>query len=306
MKRLPILLVAVVLLAMLAATMFSFTVKFNEVAVKTQFGEVQSVVTEPGLYFRWPLPIQDVQTYPNTLQIVEKPATEVQTSDRYSIVARMYLTWKVTDPLKFSTSTKYLAAADDKLLAAMSEAQAVISSYAFADLFNTNGDSVQLGTIEAEILARVQQSVAQQDLGLEVTSFGLPRLLFPESITPKVAERMIASREAFAANTREQGETQARDIRSKAEQIASRIENFASTEAQRIRTEGEEIANRQFPTFAANPDLAIFLLNVDALKQILSAGQSTFFLDANRLDPFHLFTPEGLENGAAQPADSDS
>ena len=45
----------------------------------------------------------------------------------------------------------------------------------------------------------------------------------------------------------------------------------------RIRAEGEAEAAKTLPIFEQNPDLAVFLLRIDAIKQSLNQRSTLFF-----------------------------
>ena len=64
--------------------------------------------------------------------------------------------------------------------------------------------------------------------------------------------------------------------------------NNAVADATRIRGEGEAEAAKVLPVFQQNPELANFLLRIDALQQSLNQ-RSTLIFD-ERTPPFDLFT----------------
>lgn len=299
LKHLPSILIALAIVVLLVGYMLSFTVRFDETAIRTRFGKANdnSVITTAGIQFKVPI-MHAVQTYPKTLQIIEDQPIETQTSDQYSVVLRTYMTWRITDPLAFFRGPRTVSEAVDKFLKpAMAEVTSIVADYEFNELVSTNPDNVKLAEAEAKCLARLSQTVADLGHGIEIVDFGFHRLLLPEQITEKVYERMVATREAFAANTREEGATRARDITNKAEQIASRIEDFARTRAAAIEAEGQEEAARLLSSFTDEPELAKFLLEVDTLRSILTTGKNTYILDARDLDALDM-----LIRGAAEPA----
>ena len=65
----------------------------------------------------------------------------------------------------------------------------------------------------------------------------------------------------------------------------------AQGEATRIRGEADAEAAKSFDILKQNPDLAIFLLNVQALEKTLNKG-STIIADP-RTPPFNLLVPPG-------------
>ncbi len=65
MRTMWIVMIAAVIVGGFLLYMSSFTVRFTEAAVVTAFGQASagSVVTEPGLRFKWPTPIQSTTVY---------------------------------------------------------------------------------------------------------------------------------------------------------------------------------------------------------------------------------------------------
>ncbi|MEM6551715.1 MAG: SPFH domain-containing protein [Planctomycetota bacterium] len=302
MKRLPVIIIAIAIVGALLFYMLTFTVQYNQVAVRSTLGSVdeRSVIDQPGIHYRFPV-YHTVFTYPTTLQLLDKPATEIQTTDGYSVIVRMFITYKVDNPLTFTKTTRTLGEAEQRILATMSEGpRAVLANYQFSDLVNNDPSKVKLDEIEAKCLEVMRTSLtsaspnAANDMGILIESFGIRSLQFPEAISEKVFERMVASREALAANTREEGQTQANDIRSKAEQIAERIRAFANSQASEIKAEGEAVVAEQIATFTENPKLGEFLLRVEMLEQALASGQATFILSGSELSALDLLIDELL------------
>ncbi len=59
MKNLGTIAAAVFLVVVLLLYMCSFQVRFTEVAIKKTWGNpAENAITQPGLYFKWPPPIQ--------------------------------------------------------------------------------------------------------------------------------------------------------------------------------------------------------------------------------------------------------
>ena len=98
--------VGLLLLVLLVLFSTTYTVRFHEVAVKTTFGKEETVQTEPGVHFRYPLFVDRVRTYDKRVQLVETPLVETPTADGQSVMVRAFLMWRV-DPenvLRFAQS----------------------------------------------------------------------------------------------------------------------------------------------------------------------------------------------------------
>ena len=82
--------VGFLLLAALLLFSMTYTVRFNEVAVRTTFGKTStaSVKSEPGIHFRFPLFADRVTTYDTRVQLAEPPHVEGRTADGQSVAIR--------------------------------------------------------------------------------------------------------------------------------------------------------------------------------------------------------------------------
>ena len=101
---------------------------------------------------------------------------------------------------------------------------------------------------------------------------------------------MRSTRQRLAASAEQEGENRATAIRSEAERIKGQILSFANAEAERIRAEGVREGTKNYNLFAENPELAIFLSQVDTLRKVLPG--STLILDANALQFMELLVTE--------------
>ncbi|MED1437155.1 FtsH protease activity modulator HflK [Aeribacillus composti] len=91
-----------------------YTVDESEQAVITTFGKVEEGITEPGLHFKWPWPIQSVkklskETFSLQFGYKEKDGkvesfpkeTKMITGDENIVLADMVVQWKITNPAKY-------------------------------------------------------------------------------------------------------------------------------------------------------------------------------------------------------------
>ena len=147
--------VGFLILAALVLFSMTYTVRFNEVAVRTTFGKTStaSVKSEPGIHFRFPLFADRVTTYDTRVQIAQTPLVEVPTADGQSVVVRTFVMWKMdTDPeqvLKFASSYASERDADDALKSHLNTAtKASLGRYSFDDLIGCEATECQLQVLE--------------------------------------------------------------------------------------------------------------------------------------------------------------
>ena len=74
MNRIVLIAISAVLVLMIAASTL-FIVDQRQIAVVKSLGEIKRVITEPGLNFKWPPPIQDVTFLDKRVQSLDGPET---------------------------------------------------------------------------------------------------------------------------------------------------------------------------------------------------------------------------------------
>jgi len=286
MKHVITLVVAVLVIGVLAAYMVTFTVRYDEVAVRKTFERVDqnSLIRDPGLHFRWPWPIQKVETYSTRLQVLEESLEQVATKDDRTVVVRVFVVWRIEDPYQFAKTVEGgVAGAERRLRPMVRDAVGVISGkdgntagggtgWAWEDLVNRNPDEVELDAIEAAMADRLRAKLADIDpsYGIAVERVGIRRLVLPGTITEKVAERMVKAQESAASIIEEEARGNAETIRSEAESARQRILAWAEKRAKRIRAEGDRAAAIGLRPLQENQDFATYLREIETLKSMMA------------------------------------
>ncbi len=287
---------AVALVLLVYAIMFQ--VRYDQVAVRTTWdkavepvrneaGEITnpgSLILEPGYGFKLPSPIQKVRVYSKKVQLLEDQSSEIQTADGYAVIIKLYLAWRIEDPYAFFLRLKTENEAHKQLTSMLSELKAVVSTYRFDQLVNTDADKIKLEEIEQKSLEHLREKLGaiNPGYGIKIEQVGIRRIILPEDTTEKVFERMAKTRELLAERARSEGDAEAKNIISQAETAQRRILAFAQRRAQAIRDEGNREAAQYFSAFREDPEFAIFQRQIEALQKML-AHNTTFILDANQL-----------------------
>jgi modulator of FtsH protease HflC len=278
-----------VLLFIFVMILFAFQVRQTEVAVVTTFGRYSesSTKTDPGLYFRLPWPIQNVYKFDNRVQNFERKFEQTTTSDARNLLISIYIGWRIADPQMFlQRFDGDVNKAKQNLENLVRDAKnGVIGQHPFSDLISTQADQLKFDEIESEMLASIQ-SKAKENYGIEVQLVGIKQLGLPESITGKVFERMREERQRLVMRYQGEGEARAIEIRAKADRERREILAEADAKATIMMGEAEAEANKYYQEFEKSPELAVFLLQLNALTSA-TAEKTTLILDSNTM-PFNL------------------
>jgi membrane protease subunit HflC len=289
--------IGAVLIVIFALLLFVFQVRLSEVAVVTTFGKPVQNITEPGAYFKWPWPIQKVYKFDQRVQNFEDKFNENYTADHITLLASVYVGWKISDAKAFfpKFAGGSVSAAQSQLEGIVRSAKnAVIGKHMLSEFVNADPKDLQFDAIETEIEQAVQSRLEMNNYGIKLEFLGFKKIGLPESVTQAVFARMTSERQVQISELQFKGEADAQKIKSAADRQASEVVNNAVADATRIRGEGEAAAARVLPVFQQNPELANFLLRIDALQQALNQ-RSTLIFD-ERTPPFDLFT--GIPSGA--------
>lgn len=294
MSRIPIptVVVAAFLVFVLVLYSVTFQVRFSEAAVKVRFGSAspQSVIHEPGLYWKLPPPIEFVRTYDTRQRVLETPETEIKTQDGQNIIVGCFAVWRVADPYLFSIRVPDARDADEKLRTRINEVRAtVVGRHRMSDFVNLDRELVTASyeKMESEMLAEAADSI-RADYGIELTRVGIRRISLPEEATQTVLESMRQEREKLAARYREEGRSLAAAITASAESAKKQILAFTERKAQEIEAAGVKASERIFEQIRPEDnEFFIWLRYLEALEAALKQ-KTTIFIDSNT-DLFRYF-----------------
>ncbi|MBC7773404.1 MAG: hypothetical protein H7210_12985 [Pyrinomonadaceae bacterium] len=291
--------------------MMTYTVKFTEKAIKTTFGKAADApITKPGLGFIIPY-VQKVTKYDSRVRYLEsKPETQ-QTKDQRQIVITSYVAWRVSDPnifyQKFSgkgdKAINHYKGAEALLGDKMRHAMGEISKFKFDELLSASGSS-KLEICEKNILQQLNDQGAddtgsQKDMtreyGIEPVVVGIIGIELPEDTTVTVFERMQQERTTIAAKATNEGKSIGETIRQNANSAAQKIMAFADKRAAAIRAEGEIEAQQFLAELSKEPDLAIFLRNMELMRDAFGTNKATLVIPAGPIGGWagmDLFRPD--------------
>src|SRR6185369_7526248 len=249
------LVVGIILLLIFFLLLFTFQVRQTEVVLVTTFAKPSAEpITQPGLYFKWPFPIQKVYRFDKRIHSLEDEFEQMLTADANNILANVYVGWTIEKPREFFNSfpAGTPEAAEPQLKGAVRLAkQAIIGQHAFSDFVSSDPKQVKFTEIEKQMLDNVRQAALDR-YGIDVHFLGIKRLGLPESVTQKVFDRMTQERQREIDRLHAEGEREAIAIRSAADRDRSQILAKAQAEATRIQGEADAEAAKSFDILTQN------------------------------------------------------
>lgn len=290
MKNLTITIFIVLIFAIMGLWLFLFQVRETESALVTTFGEPKRVITEPRLCFRWPRPIQRVYKFDSRMRVLEANLGETTTKGAVPIIVNTYVVWKIADPLQFFNANEHgsIMEAKKKLLSQISNTQnTIIGQHYFSEFVNSDPSKIIFEDIEKEMLddLNTKQNVKEK-YGIEIKTVGIKQLKISEDVSKDVFERMIAERDRKTLATISEGNAEASSIKDDANSIKIELLAAAEARAKSIQAEGDAQAAKFYKLLEADPGLAIFLQDIEAVKKILE--KNTVIVLSTDAYPFNL------------------
>jgi modulator of FtsH protease HflC len=286
MKNIAIPVLVAVIFLVMVVYLVTFQVRETESAFVTRFGKPVREITKPGLYSKWPTPIEQVHKFDSRMRVLEAELGETTTSGTVPIIVHTYVVWRVAEPLKFLNAVKTIDNAESKLRSQINDTQnRVIGQHAFGEFVNSDAEKIKFDQIQDEMLADLKGPV-QKDYGIEIKTLGIKQLKVSADVTKQVFERMKAERQRSTDRTISEGMAEAERIRSEANAKRDVLLAAADARAKNIRGQGDADAAKYYKMLDEDPKLAIFLRNLDALVNTLK-DRATIVIPADA-DPFRL------------------
>lgn len=254
----------------------AFVIKENQYGIVKEFGKIQKVISEPGLYVKVPF-VQEVDTVSKELLLYDIAKSDVITKDKKSMIEDSFVLWRVTDPKVFAqTLNTSTANAEGRIDVAVYNAiKNVISSMTQADIIAARGQE-----LTNMIMNNVSSSISQY--GIEITTVEIKLLDLPEDNKDAVFERMISERENIAATYTAEGNAEAQVIRNATDKEAAVLISEAEKQAEILKAEGEAEYMR-IMTEAYNDESKAefysFTRSLDAIEKSITGKNKTILLD---------------------------
>jgi len=259
----------VVILATITISVSMYTLETNEHALVKQLGRVVDEKSEPGLYFKIPF-VQGVTIIDTSEQLYDLAKSDVITSDKKTMIADCYTTWRVTDPLKFYQTLKASkSTAESRLDVVVYNAMKnVISSTKQDDVISGKD-----GSLDLAIMAQIDD---MEEYGIQITEVEMKLLDLPEANKTSVYDRMISERNVISAQYTAEGNQQATEINNKVDSTVRIMLSEAQTQAALLEAEGNaEYYRILAEAYNSSDDAREFyqyIIGLNSLKEALSKG----------------------------------
>jgi modulator of FtsH protease HflK len=278
-KRILIIAGAVFSISLLSIAFITswFTVDESEQAVIMTFGKVEEGISEPGLHFKLPWPIQTVEilsreTFSLTFgydeengEVVDYPEeTKMVTGDENIVLVDLVVQWRITDPkqyLFYSDQPKQIL-----YNATSASLRGVIGSSKIDDAL-TSGKA----QIEADVRELLMKLMERYEIGVSILDVKLQDVELPNQEVRKAFTNVVDAREEMNTKIYEAqkyANQKENEVEGQKDAIISRAE---AEKAKRIEKARGDIAkfNALFNEYKKHPDVTRERLVLETLDQVL-------------------------------------
>ncbi len=300
--------VAALVLAAAVAAACIVMVPAGQAEVITRFGNPIRVITEPGLAWKWPAPVESAIPIDLRLLTTATGLEDVGTRDGLRVLVQAYVAWQVpSNPQEIrqflrSVRNQPNEAARQLRSYVNADLHVISSNFNLADLVNVDPQKVRLNAFEDQVRARIAPRM-QQVYGIAVRQIGIERMTLPDETLAATVARMKADRETVAAQLTAEGLEKAAAIRADAEKEAREVVAEASEKAARTEADAQQAAARTYQrAYQSDPNLYETLRSLDTINQIVS--HNTNLIMRTDAAPFRMLVdgPPGVKNSATNAA----
>jgi modulator of FtsH protease HflC len=266
----------VALVTLVVASMSVFIVDQRKSALVLHFGEVSRIVTDAGLYFKWPI-ADDVVDIENRTFMWSSDNMAVQVSDKQRYLVDTITMVRILDAQKFRETV----GADLDL------ARQRIETRLNAALRQTYGKRTFEAALSKDRDVMMQEITTQvageaQALGINIVDVRIRRTDLMKEVLEATYDRMKSERQAEAQNLRGLGEALNTQKKAEADRKVLEITSEGQRKSEVIRGEGEAERAKIFAAaFQKDPEFYGFYRSMQAYQKSLGAGGTSLILNPN-------------------------
>lgn len=271
------LVIGIIILGIVVFTSW-YTVDESDQAVVLTFGEAGDPITEPGLKFKAPWPIQTVEKVPKgtfstefgyeevngELVSVNESDTKMITGDENIVLADMVVQWNITDPGKFLFNVDN---PEEMIHNAANAALRSIIGSSGVDEALTDGRA----EIEGQVWDLLTTLVDRYDMGVAIRAVQLQDVELPSEEVRSAFTAVTDARETQATKLNEAERYRNQELseaEGEKEAIISRAEGDKAARLQQARGD-VAVFNKLYEQYVNSPDVTRERLIIETLEEVL-------------------------------------
>jgi membrane protease subunit HflC len=239
-----------------------FTVDQRQYAIVFELGEVRKVISDPGLYVKWPL-IQNVRYFDKRILTLDAAEPDLFiTSEKMNVLVDSFVKWQIVEPRLYYVSVE----GDEE------RAKIRLSQTVNAGLREEFGKRTVHEVVSGERDKIMEQMREKADLdarkiGVQIIDVRVKRVDFPTDVSGSVYDRMRSERKRVANERRSEGAAEAEKTRADADRQREVIVAEAYRDAEKTKGEGDARAAAIYAeAFSKDPEFYAFYRSLEAYR----------------------------------------
>ncbi len=285
-----------ILFVLLSSTLF--VVDQRQAAVVYSLGEIKEVITEPGLKFKLPPPLQNVVFVDRRVQTLDSPDSRpIFTAEKKSLVIDWLVKWRIVDARQFIRNSGTSMRNLDTRLSPIVQA-------ALNEEVTRRTVRAVLATEREKVMQDVRRRLEEEakQFGIEIVDVRVKRVDFSSNITEAVYNRMKSERVRVANELRSTGAAEGEKIKADADKQREIIIAEAYRDAQKVMGEGDAKASALYAeAFSRDPAFAQFYRSLEAYRSTWRSKNDVIVVDPSSTEFFKALR-NGAPSGGAAPA----
>ncbi len=273
------LIIAVILLGVTLASSW-YTVDESDQAVILTFGKAEETVTDPGLHFKLPWPIQQVKKLARETQSLsfgfkdaagkmnEINETKMITGDENIVLADLIVQWRITEPEKYLFNSNN---PKDILYDATSASlRSIIGSSKIDDAL-TSGKA----EIEANVRDLLTTLMEKYDLGISILAVKLKDVELPNQEVRSAFTAVTDARETMNTKINEAHKYENKRMNEAEGEKDAIMSKAEGEKAARLESARGDVAvfNQLYNQYKTNPEITRERLTLETLEQVLPGAE---------------------------------
>ena len=212
MNRIVSVVVGLLILFMIASSTL-FVVDQRQFAVVYSLGEIKEVITEPGLKFKLPPPLQNVVFLDRRVQTLDAADPRpIFTAEKKSLVIDWLVKWRIVD------SRQYIRNSGTQLRNLETRLSPIVQAALNEEVTKRTVRAV-LATEREKVMQDVRKRLEEEakQFGIEIVDVRVKRVDFAANITESVYNRMKSERARVANELRSTGAAEGEKIKADAD-----------------------------------------------------------------------------------------
>lgn len=256
----------IVAAAVLVLSQTAFVINEWEQGIVLQFGKLEKIIQEPGLYFKYPL-IQELHRFEKRILVADARPAEYITLDKKRLTVDTVSRWRITEPVAFFRTVQDYRGAIARLNDIISgRLRQEIANHNFVDFIREERERIM-----AEVTR--ETAAAAKGFGINVVDVRIKRVDLPDEVQASVFARMKAERERIAKRYRAEGEERAKEVRAEADKEKEIILAEAYKDAETLRGQGDgEAAAIYAQAYGKDEQFYAFLRHLEVYEKVFPTG----------------------------------